>query len=159
MCTTGSVHTLTCCTVYLRTSAHLHACAHTRMAQVHEKSVCRMSVFVLHLAFSLLTSPYDDSLSLSQLSRPHVLAVLTCPRSAGHAHLRTRTRSLATWPSPPSTQNPDEFCYLVVHLQGSLQKVTLRPPCGGYQALVQPAREGGSSAATRGGGFPGDDAV
>ena len=41
------------CTV---TCAHLHACAHTRMAQVHEKGVCRMRVFVLHLAFSLLMS-------------------------------------------------------------------------------------------------------
>ena len=44
------------------------------------------------------------TLSLSRLSRPHVLAVFSCPKSAGHAHLRTRTRSLAIWPSPPSTQ-------------------------------------------------------
>ena len=66
---------------------------------------------VLSLAFSLLmyhpffaVSVRRLSLSLSRLSRPHVLAVLTCPTSAGQAHLRTRTRSLAIWPSPSSTQ-------------------------------------------------------
>ena len=61
VCTTGSVRGLTCCThIFLRTpraqshSHASHACAHTRMAQVHEKGVCRMSVFVLRLAFSFL---------------------------------------------------------------------------------------------------------
>ena len=83
---------------------------------------------------------------------------------------------------------PVEFCFLVDCLQGSLQKVvqmteptarflpssaqllevlafqcinlatTLLPPSGGSPALVQPAREGGSSAATRRGDFPSDDA-
>ena len=94
-----------CCTVCLRTSAHLYAC-HTRMAQVSVKRclhVCRFSPSRLLpslVSHHHVLSPYD---SLSRLSRPHVLAVLTCPKSAGHAHLRTRTRSVAIWPRPPST--------------------------------------------------------
>ena len=43
------------CIVCLRTSAHLHTCAHKRMAQVSVKSVCTCVVSLL-LAFSLLMS-------------------------------------------------------------------------------------------------------
>ena len=51
----------------------------------------------------MLAVPWRSLRDHSWLWRPHVLAVLTCPKSAEHAHLRTRTSSLATWPSPPST--------------------------------------------------------
>ena len=115
MCTTGGVHALTCCTHF---SVAQFVCAHPHIFMLvhihawlkcHEKGVCRISVFVLYLAFSLLMSHPSFAvsvrrLSLCRLSRPHVLAVLTCLKSAGHAHLRTRTRSSAIWPSPPSTQ-------------------------------------------------------
>ena len=61
--------TFFCCTVCLRTSAHLHACAHTRMAQVSAKKVFAYVSFlsISPSPFSCLThlllSPYD-SLSL-----------------------------------------------------------------------------------------------
>ena len=114
VCTTGGVHTLTCCThIFLRTArsprtSHTsHAC-HIHAWLKDAKKVLCTCVTCLHRAFSLLMShpsfavPVRRSLSLSRLSCPHVLAVLTCPNSAGPAHLRTRTRSLAIWPSPPS---------------------------------------------------------
>ena len=93
-----------------RAQSHVHIfMCHTH---THGSSVCvKVFAHVSHLSISpsavscltrLLLSPYDDS--LSRLSRPHVLAVFTCPKCAGDADLRTRTRSLAIWPSPPSTQ-------------------------------------------------------
>ena len=94
------VHTLTCCThIFLRTSARLHACAHTRVAQVPETGslhVCHISPSRLlpsHVSF-ILAVPWRSLRDHSRLrphrrSRPHVLAVLTRPKSAGHAPLRT----------------------------------------------------------------------
>ena len=87
------------CTVCLRTSAHLHTCAHKRMAQVSVKRclhMCRFSAsrfFPSHVS-PILAVPARSLRDLSRLrlhwrSRPHVLAVLTCPKSAGHAQLRT----------------------------------------------------------------------
>ena len=106
------VHTLTCCThifllhslsAHIRTSSCVCTCT-------HGSSVCKnvfayvSFLFISLSPFSCLThlllSPYD----VSRLSRPHVLAVHTCPKSAEHAHLRTRTRSLTIWRGPPSTQ-------------------------------------------------------
>ena len=82
---------------------------HTHGSRVSKRFFAYVSFLSISLSpysclIHLLLSPYDDSLSLSRLFPPHVLAVLTCLKSAGHAHLRTRTRSLAIWPSPPSTQ-------------------------------------------------------
>ena len=68
--------TFFCCTVCLRTSAHLHACAHTRMAQVSAKKVFAYVSFlsISPSPFSCLThlllSPYD-SLSLSTFPSTH----------------------------------------------------------------------------------------
>ena len=76
-------------------------CAHPhifiRVTHTHGSSVCKkvfasISPSPVACLTHLLLSPYDDALSLSRLSRPHVLAVLTCPKSG------TRTRSLAIWP-------------------------------------------------------------
>ena len=74
VCTTVSVHTLTCCThIFLLQSLSAHirtslCVSHTRMAQVHEKGVCRMSVFVLYLAFSLFMSHPSFAVSVRRLS-------------------------------------------------------------------------------------------
>ena len=61
VCTTGGVHTLTCCThIFLhmaRAQSHLHIfmrVTHTHGSSSWKKGVWRMSVLVLHLAFSLL---------------------------------------------------------------------------------------------------------
>ena len=60
-CTTAGVQTLTCCThIFLhmaRAQSHLHIfmrVTHTHGSSSWKKGVCRMSVLVLHLAFSLL---------------------------------------------------------------------------------------------------------
>ena len=115
VCATGGVHTLTCRThIFLhmaRAQSHPHIFMRVTYAQgssVCEKVFC-ICVVSLHLAFSLLMSHPSFAvsvrrLSLSRLSSPHVLAVVSRPKSAGHAHRRTRTRSLALWPSPTSTQ-------------------------------------------------------
>ena len=86
------VHTLTCCTHIFSahsactvTSAHLHACAHTRMALVSAKKVLCTCVRILHLAFLLMSSPVT-AVPVRSL-RDHSL--LICPKSAGHAPLRT----------------------------------------------------------------------
>ena len=83
--------TFFCCTVCLHTSAHLHACSRTRMAQVHEKGVCRMSVFVLSRLLPSHVSPVS-AVPVHPL-RHHlsvqILAELSRPRSAGRAPLRT----------------------------------------------------------------------
>ena len=91
--------TLFCCTVCPRTSAHLHACARTRVAQVFVKRclhMCRFSAsrflpshVSLILAVPARSFRDHSRLRLHWRSRPHVLAVLTCPNSAGHAQLRT----------------------------------------------------------------------
>ena len=111
VCTTGGVHTHSpvartffCCTVCLRTSAHLHAC-HTHAwlkARVSvKKGVC---VCVLDLSISLSPS-HDSPVFLAVLARslrdqsrlrphcwlrhPHDLAVLSHPESAGDVPFRT----------------------------------------------------------------------
>ena len=99
-------HTFFCCTVCLRTSAHLRACHTHAWLEVPTRFFAHVSrLSISHSPFSCITHLCCSCTVTSRpLSRPHVLAVLTCPKSAGHAHLRTRTRSLAIWPSPPSTQ-------------------------------------------------------
>ena len=76
-----SVHTLTCCThIFLRTARSLrtshtsHACARTRMAQVHEKGVC------LHACLC----------SLSRLLPSHVSPVFAVPAHSLRQHDRPR---------------------------------------------------------------------
>ena len=78
------------CTV---TFAHFLACAHTRMAQVSVKRCLHMCRFSPSRLVPSHVSPifcYLRTTALSRLSRPHVLAVLTCPESSWHAPLRTR---------------------------------------------------------------------
>ena len=48
--------------------SHFSCVSHTRTAQVHEKGVCRMIVFVLYLTFSLLTSHPSFAVSVRRLS-------------------------------------------------------------------------------------------
>ena len=54
------------------------------MAQGHQKG----SLHMCHIS-PILAVPWPSLRDHSWLWRPHVLAVLTCPQSAGHAHLRT----------------------------------------------------------------------
>ena len=77
-------------TAWTVTFAHLHACAHTRMAQVQKVFVACVSFLSISLSLfhvspvsAVPVHPLRYALSV------HVLAVLTCPGSAGHAHLRT----------------------------------------------------------------------
>ena len=113
VCTTGSVYTLTCCihifccTVCLRRSAHLHACAHTRMAQVHENGVCRMSFFVLYLAFSLLM--FHPSLLFLYMHFDITCLSIFLPnfpvrKAQDMRHSALASRSLASWQSQMHTQ-------------------------------------------------------
>ena len=92
------------CTITL---AHFHACAHARMAQGHEKGVCCMHVVALHLAFSSLMSHpsllflhthFDITFLSTFLPYSPVLKAQDMRNSA------RAVRSLAIWPSPPSTQ-------------------------------------------------------
>ena len=92
------IHSLVVRTYFCAQRAHCvfrtSSCvSHTRMAQVSwNKGVCHMSVFVLYLAFSsLMFHPsllflyihFDITFSV------HNLAVLSRPKSAGHAQRRT----------------------------------------------------------------------
>ena len=115
VCTTGGVHTLTCCThsfcytVCLRTSAYLHACAHTCMAQGCQKVLCTC-VISLHLAFSsLMFHPsllfFDGHIETTPDFEVHTfLPYLPVPKAQGMRISARAARSLAIWPSPPSTQ-------------------------------------------------------
>ena len=89
--------------------AHPHFFMRVTHTHTHGSSVCKKGVVSFlfispspFLCFTRLCCSCTPT--LTSPSCPHVLAVLTCPISAGHAHLRTRTRSLAVWPSPTSTQ-------------------------------------------------------
>ena len=78
------------CTI---TFAHLHACAHARMAQGCQRGSLHMSFLPISPSLApvsppILAVPWRSLRDHSWLWRPHVLAVLTCPKSAGHAHLR-----------------------------------------------------------------------
>ena len=86
------------CTFCLRTLRTSSCVSHTRMAQVSVKEVCAC-VIPLHLAFSILM--FHPSLlilhghfrdhsrqRLHWRSHPHDLALLSRPKSAGHASLR-----------------------------------------------------------------------
>ena len=108
------------CTYTLLFHAHLSVaqfvCVHPRTSPractyTHGSSVCKKKfAHVSHLSISPSPVSCFTSLccsctpTLTSPFCPYVLAVLTCPESAGHAHLRKKTRSLAIWPSPPSTQ-------------------------------------------------------
>ena len=101
---THVVLTLNCCTrctVCLRTSAHLHACTHRRMAQVSVKKKCLSHECLCSLSL-LLPSHVSPTLAVParshrdhsrrrphRRSRPHVLAAVPRPESAGHGPLRT----------------------------------------------------------------------
>ena len=61
--------TFFCCTVCLRTSAHLHACAHTRMAQVSVKKVFAYVSFLL-ISPSLVSCLTHLCCSRTVTSRP-----------------------------------------------------------------------------------------
>ena len=100
VCTTGSVHALTCCThSFLSTARSL--CTHTSCGcHIHAwlKVMKKGSLHMCHISPSrllqshvspILAVPWRSLRDHSWLWRPHVLAVLTCPESAGHAHFRT----------------------------------------------------------------------
>ena len=74
------------------TSAYLHAGAHTRMAQVSEK-VCCMRMSLISVSPSLSHVSPVSTVSVRRLSLDFPVrtgdADLTCPESAGNAHLRT----------------------------------------------------------------------
>ena len=86
--------------------------SHTRITQVSVKMcvhMCRFSLLALFLLLALslfkshrscAVSVRRHTLSLSRFFRPHVLSVFTRTRSAGRAHLHTKTRKLAMWPCP-----------------------------------------------------------
>ena len=103
-----TVDTLTCRThIFVRSARSLRTSHIFMRVHIHawlkfmKKGVCRMSVFVLHLVIScimihpsILAVPWrslrDHSrLRLHWLRHPHDLAVLSRPKSAGHAPLRT----------------------------------------------------------------------
>ena len=80
-----------CCTMCLRTLAHFSCVSHTRMAEGCQKILCTCvtsRLFQSHVS-PILVVPWWSLRDHSWLWRPHVLAVLTCPESAGHAHPRT----------------------------------------------------------------------
>ena len=90
------------CTFCLRTSAHLHACAHTRMTQVPEK-VCCMRVSLI----SIWSSPFSCftiiclCCSLTVTSRPFptltftiFLPVVTRPKKRGSSALPHERRGV-----------------------------------------------------------------
>ena len=105
----GPVHTLTCCThIFLRTArslrtSHTSSCvSHTRMAQVSWKGVCRMSVFVLYLAFSSLM--FNPSLLFLYIHfditiQSTILPYLPVLEAQDTRNSAPASRSLATWPS------------------------------------------------------------
>ena len=81
--------------------------SHTRMAQGHEKGLLHVHVVDLHLTFSSLTHP---CCSLTVTSRPFLTLTSTrsCRTYLSYKAQDTRNsarpaRSLAIWPSPPST--------------------------------------------------------
>ena len=77
------------CTV---TSAHLHTCAHARMAQVSVKRclhMCRFSPFRILLSLMFHPSLLFLYIHFDITFLVHVLAVLSRPESARHAHLHT----------------------------------------------------------------------
>ena len=107
MCTTGGVHTLTCCTHIFLLHSLYAACAHTRMAHVHEKGVCRTNVFVLSLAFSLLM--FHPSLLFLIIHfdisfQSTILPFFPVLKAQDMRHSALASRSLASWPSQMLTQ-------------------------------------------------------
>ena len=91
------------CVLHTSHACHIHAwLKFMKKVLVPWVSLFSISPSLSHVSPSILAVP-ARSLK-DHLPVRTVLAVLTCPESAGHAHLRTRTRSLAIWPSPPSTQ-------------------------------------------------------
>ena len=76
------VHSPVARTLFFCAHPHFSCVSHTRMARTCQKGswhMCRVSLSPFSCLTHLLLSPYDD-LSLSRLSRPHVLAGLTCPQ-------------------------------------------------------------------------------
>ena len=99
-----TVHTLTCCTHIflhtarsLRTSAHSPACTHTHGSRSWKRCLLHAHVVSLHVAFSIFMSHLSPPAVLARSlrdqphrrSRPHCLAELSRPKSAGQAHFRT----------------------------------------------------------------------
>ena len=86
------------------------------MAQGHEKDVCCMRMSSLLISLMFRPSPFAVSARslrehFTDAPVPHDPAELSRPKSAGQAHSRTRTSSLATWPRPVllTGYEPKEF--------------------------------------------------
>ena len=98
VCTTVCEHTLTCCThifllyIHCAHTSHILDACHTHAWLKGAKKLLCTCVIPLHVAFSSLIhfSPISAVL-WHPLRHPsvHSDAVLTCPKSAGHAQLRT----------------------------------------------------------------------
>ena len=114
MCTTECVHTLTCCThIFLHTARSLRTSHTSRACRVHAwlkgaKKVLCTCVTSLHLVFS------SPCCSLTVSSRPFFdfdvhtfLPYLAVLKAQGMRISARAARSLAIWPSPPSTQGWD----------------------------------------------------
>ena len=101
VCTTGSVHALTCCThIFLSTARSLRTSHTSHACHIHAwlKVMKKGSLHMCHISPSrllqshvspILAVPWRSLRDHSWLWRPNVLAVLTCLESAGHAHFRT----------------------------------------------------------------------
>ena len=92
---TYTIHSLIARTFFCTvTFAHFSCVSHTRMAQGCQKSFLHMchispSRFLQSHVSPILAVPWRSRRDHSWLWRPHVLASLTCPKSAGHAHFHT----------------------------------------------------------------------
>ena len=113
--------TFFCCTVCLRTFAHLHACAHTRMAQVSVKrlfvawvSLFSISPSSLSCLTRLCCSRTVTSRSIPTMTSLTIhmfLPYFPVLKAQDTRHSAHASRSLATWPSQMQTQgmSPNEF--------------------------------------------------
>ena len=132
---------LFCCTFCLHTSAHCHACAHTRMAQGHVKKVFVACVSSLSILLFLLTF-HNPCCSLRVTSRPsrhhvlvHFLAEFHRPESAGHAQLLTLIDKFGDVPKSDANTSSTKLGQLVFpgyqdHKFSSHQKQQYCAPAG-----------------------------
>ena len=118
--------------VHCAHSAHLHACAHTRMAQVSVKGLLHAHVIDLRFSFSILMFHPPSLLfpdghfetTFPTLTSTTYLPSFTCPKSAGQAHSLTSTEE--SWLSC-QVRSQHRFCAQRVRQDHFLWTVTRRP--------------------------------